>query len=342
MTIPRWGKTRADRLTGSGAATPGVRTTFITGAGIDVTLADGDLTLDGFVQTFIVVSGSGTLTPSNMGGFEINWAAAAQFSIVWDETAGQWRQGVLVDATFDSAALDCTQDATSMIYCPADITEWGNVCAVAGVSDPSFGWDMQDASGNLTASVGAVDLATEGARQDFQQTVTGWTRKGAKSRGDGWLTSDASFPDVSTTSMMMLVYARQYTSGGGDNDLLWLGDLGAGNYERLRVTSTDKLKSVNDAGTASSAGSGNESGQVRPYILQINRASSTCEAFSDTDAVSVAIGGPNSKGAYILGSLAGDECYFLIGAVWTGAAAEMTNAQIKTLLETLGWTIPWS
>jgi hypothetical protein len=36
---------------------------------------------------------------------------------------------------------------------------------------------------------------------------------------------------------------------------------------------------------------------------------------------------------------AGMQCVY--GALWKGAAAELSDAQVRTLLTTLGWSISW-
>lgn len=229
-----------------------------------------------------------------------------------------------------------SQDASSLKYCPANSTEWGTVTTAAGVSAVSLGWGMQDLAGALAASVGAVTLASEAARQDYNQTVSGWARKGVLSRGDGWLTSDASLPDISTTSQLLLVYALQAVTSTG-TDSMWLGTT----YARTRVLSSGLVQAVSAAGVSAS-GAGDVRGAVRPFVLQVNRASSLTKLYTDQEKLSVAVSTVTGKGIYIVGSLVGDETTFLLGAQWQGAAAEMTDAQVKTLLQTLGWTIPWT
>jgi hypothetical protein len=232
--------------------------------------------------------------------------------------------------------MDVTLDATSEIYCPIDATEWGIVATEAGVSAPSFGWDMQDAAGALAPSVGGVSLASEGIRQDYQQAVAGWSRFGLRSRGDGWFSNDAAFPDISTGSQLILVYAKQSISGGASVDMLWAGNFSA----RGIVNVAAHMVARNDT-TLGVAGTEDVTGAVRPYVLKVDRATSLIKLYSDQEVVDVAIGGVTGKGVYVVGGLLGDDTTFLIGACWSGAAAEMTDAEVRTLLQTLGWTVAW-
>jgi hypothetical protein len=76
-----------------GAATPAVQTTNITGIGADVTLADGDATMNGYVKHFVIISGSGTLTPAHLSGgaaHVITWSAPGAFSLVWNHAQTTW------------------------------------------------------------------------------------------------------------------------------------------------------------------------------------------------------------------------------------------------------------
>jgi len=229
-----------------------------------------------------------------------------------------------------------SQDATSSKYVPATSGEWTTLAGVAGVSAPSFGWGMQDASGALAASVGSVTLASEGSRQAYQQTVAGWSRKGIQSKADGWLSSDASFPDISTTSQTLLVYAKVASSGTTTTDVTYHGGLATAGRATDNAAKHLVPMSISTAGTA---GASDVTGAVRPIVVMVNRTSSTVRVFTDQEKLTVALGAVTGKGIYITGGLLGDDITYLLGACW---ATDMTDAQVKTLLQTLGWTIPWS
>jgi len=79
-----------ERLSADGAADPVIQTTFVSGAGTDLTLANG--AVDGFIKNFVVTSGTGTITPTNLAdGNVLTYSAApANVSFVWDATGATW------------------------------------------------------------------------------------------------------------------------------------------------------------------------------------------------------------------------------------------------------------
>lgn len=79
-----------ERLISSGAANPAADRSFVSGVGIALTLANG--TVDGFIKSFIITSGSGTITPANLAdGDVLTYASApANVSFIWDAVSGTW------------------------------------------------------------------------------------------------------------------------------------------------------------------------------------------------------------------------------------------------------------
>lgn len=267
---------------------------------------------------------------------EVSSAMAEDARPARGSTGADYAASTALGAVSDPLA-GVTRDATSLKYCPANATEWAAVCTVAGVSPPSFGWGMQDASAGAAATVGAVALTEEGARIDYGVTVTGWARKGIRTRGDGLQSSSASLPLVSASSMMVLSYAV-YGAGVGAFGSLFAGT----SLSYLGIDASRQIYAVNPAATESTHGSSAVGVTVHPQILQINRATSLIWATSDQDNVSVVIG--TQVGRYLLfsGNTVANDGIHLLGAVWADTAAEMTTAQKKSLLQTLNWTIPWS
>lgn len=79
-----------ERLSADGAADPVIQTTFISGTGTDLTLANG--AVDGFIKNFVVTGGTGTVTPANLAdGDVLTWTATpANVSFIWDATGTTW------------------------------------------------------------------------------------------------------------------------------------------------------------------------------------------------------------------------------------------------------------
>jgi hypothetical protein len=82
----------AERRTTNGAASLIKQTTFIAGAGTNVTL--GNHFSDGYVKHFIVTAGTGQLTPTSLADgtkHTITWTGRCSFSLTWDNTTALWR-----------------------------------------------------------------------------------------------------------------------------------------------------------------------------------------------------------------------------------------------------------
>jgi hypothetical protein len=82
----------AERRSTEGAASLVKQTTFISGTGTSVTLANH--TSDGYVKHFVVTAGAGALTPKSLADGTmhiITWAGRCSFSLIWDNTVTAWR-----------------------------------------------------------------------------------------------------------------------------------------------------------------------------------------------------------------------------------------------------------
>lgn len=233
-----------------------------------------------------------------------------------------------------------TKDATSNIYVPANGTEWGTVHTALGFgSAPVLAWGCQDASGGAAAIVGSINLDPEapGTRIDYQQAVSGWTRKAILSRGDAILTSNAGLPDPATTSMMIMGYLV-IEAPGSSNDRITLGNT---NRALLQVTTDPAIRVVNSTNVQN--GAAVIDGAVHPFILQFDQTANTVTCFSDQEYVTVAkLVDPNKEISFVGAPAGSGKTYILYGALWSGAAAELTRTQVKALETILGWSPSWS
>ena|SRR5437870_13611008 len=81
-----------ERLSTNGAASFVKQTTFISGVGTNVTLANHFS--DGYVKHFVVTAGTGNLTPTSLADgtmHRITWVGRCSLSLIWDNTASVWR-----------------------------------------------------------------------------------------------------------------------------------------------------------------------------------------------------------------------------------------------------------
>jgi hypothetical protein len=82
----------AERRSTDGAASLIKQTTFISGAGTDITLKNH--LSDGYVKHFVVTAGTGHLAPTSLADgtmHVITWTGPCSFSLIWDNTAAVWR-----------------------------------------------------------------------------------------------------------------------------------------------------------------------------------------------------------------------------------------------------------
>ena len=82
--------TTTEYLSVDGAADPAIETSFVSGTGTDLTLANG--TRGGFIKNFVITGGTGTITPANLAdGNVLTWSAIpANVSFIWDATNTTW------------------------------------------------------------------------------------------------------------------------------------------------------------------------------------------------------------------------------------------------------------
>jgi hypothetical protein len=241
------------------------------------------------------------------------------------------------------------QDATSGKFLPANTTQWNTTMAAAGLSsgNPSALHLLQEASGNPADAIGSITLTASGTLA-YQQAASGWSTKGiGTSTGVAGLMQSvsASLPNISTTSMLALVYALVPATAATFRSLFQFGPTFGSQAAALIGNSTNKkLRGVADPNFVD--GVDDASAVVRPFVLKVNRTGAAAALYSDAEKLAPTLTAtPTGKG-YALGgdntmSFFPDAFTFLYSAVFFGAAAELSDAQVRTLLQTLGWMVAW-
>lgn len=229
-------------------------------------------------------------------------------------------------------------DATSGKYCPATAGEWVSTMAVSGIGGigPSLLWLCQDASGNLADAIGAFTATVTGAPLTYQAAITGWSRFGITG-GDAGTGAAAStsggLPDPASASTLMLGYAISALPAAQRNMQI----IGSANSSSSQVRSTNTARLV--SGVNSAIGVSNMIGQVRPIVLLYDVTGNRALLYTDQDKISTTRFGATGKSLQLSFSFPGS---WLYACAFFGSAAELSDAQVKTLLQTLNWTIPWS
>lgn len=230
-----------------------------------------------------------------------------------------------------------TQDGTSGKYVPANASEWTTTMSVAGIGsgNPSLLWLLQEASGNAADSIGSFTGTASGS-VSYQNAVAGWTRKSinlADAGAGNILNTAAGLPDPASGSYLILSYAAMLgTPAAIRNPIL----IGTGNQTTMRINTTPRVQGVSGGNVVT--GTNAPGTTVRPWVLLYDKTNSRVSAYTDQEKLQPAISAATGKGVTIL---AGGNSAFLYCAVFMLGAAELSDAQVKTLLQTLGWSIPW-
>jgi hypothetical protein len=232
-------------------------------------------------------------------------------------------------------AVPITKDATSGILTPANRAEWDQVMVYAGISSggPSFVYQMQEASGNLLDSIGGATLTVAGA-PSYRQAVAGWSRL-AFTFADGGATiasrSTAPIMDTGTTSQLILLYGFA-ASATVNRSVAILGNP----TQQIYGVTTTTFRAVS---STTATGAAALSSAVRPMVLLSDVTAGRCVGYNESDKmVPTYRAGAGINLAFNSNYTGGN----LYAACFQQGAAELTDAQIKRLLQTLGWTITWT
>lgn len=331
-----------------------------TGA-VDATSVTATVTLD---ASLTFVSGSGTGWAVNAVGQVVTCtratlAVGAAPTITVNVTTGG--SATTATSTADAiasnadAATQANQattvklvsiDATSLIRCPASATEWTDFLAFFGDTggNPSILYLCQEASGNLLDSIGAFNQTTSAGSPaiTYANTIAGWSRKGVGPSGDNSTGSSfnnsASLPDISTTSCLMLCYAILEASPASTRRM---NSLGTTTRSATAVNTTPRIVATSGANTAT--GTNAFSGAVHLFWMKVDRAAGTNVWYTDQEKLAPTIGAVTGKQFQIIGGGINCPQFKLLYCVgFVGAAAELSDAIIKTRSQNLGWTIPWT
>ena len=224
------------------------------------------------------------------------------------------------------------RDATKGWWFATTAAEATSLLSGTGIANPAHLWPMQEADVPFADGIGALALGVAGTRYDPNLAVAGFARKGQRSRGDEFYNNAAGLVDPSTTSSMLLavLICEAPTTAFVDSQNIYIG-LG-GTYAKWFQTSAGKNRVVGGATLDGSATIG-----ATPHVLalQNNFAAGKTRVVTDQEAIEVAIGAPaTTKYIAFNGSLvASGAVVYLWTAEWESTAAELTTAQIQTLID---------
>ncbi len=234
-------------------------------------------------------------------------------------------------------------DATSSKGVPSTAFQW----TMLGVTIAS-GWLAQEASGNLAGFGPSAFTLTANATPLYQQAVTGWTRTASAFSqvvGQRFMAAAGTGPNPASTSVLWFGYMVAQTAPGGSRGLVSaggnvaIGNINGANVLRLACVGVNTDDSTTDPVADD---------LVHPIVLKYDRTNSAVVLYTDEAKT---VGTFNSGATDNNKGFGGGPLFtastpalsgVLIGAVCSGANAELSDATIKALLQALGWSPPWS
>ncbi len=239
-------------------------------------------------------------------------------------------------------------DGTSGIGVPNTSAEWSSFISgngLTGWSAPNSLHRLQEASGNAADSIGSLTLAAVTSPL-YSQAVAGWSRVGV---GFNEGTNQRFFgtaADASTTSCLTLMYL----SLGAGLDATVRGVFAYGSSVSDQgisafVSTSNRMRLRGVAGLVDTAVGSTYGATGFPVVFRHDHTNAIRRLYTDDEKVSATYGAGTSATNFGLGAImSGTSANFtaMYMATWFGAAAERSDAEIKAMLQALGWAIPWS
>lgn len=247
--------------------------------------------------------------------------------------------GAVNDSTSSITIAAVPQDGPNSWYVPASAADF----TARGVTAPTSLWLCQQASGNLSDSIGANTLTAAGTVLYQQALPASWTRKGvgmATGTGRRFAMASGVGPNPGTTSMLWLWYVQLTAAPAAARSVVVTSD-NANNME-ARVTTTPAYRctcATVDGTGASNAGTT----LIRAVAFQLDRANSVAKVYTDQEVISTTYSSAVADGNKGIGAsgIAAASALYGWGCLWTGADAEVSQATVKDRMQKLGITIPW-
>lgn len=194
----------------------------------------------------------------------------------------------------------------------------------------------------VDAVAGVFTLTASGTGLAYQQTEPGWSRKAITTTDNGtgvFSTTTAVLNDIAVGSQAVLVYARS-SAGAAKRAISGLG-LSATRCSAETAATTGFASFTCGASTLDGVAA--LPGRVQPWLVRINRSGLTNELMTDIEKLAPAFGVAAAGKQITVGALASNTAAtrYVYGALFLGNAAEMTVAQYRAMLVTLGWSVAW-
>jgi hypothetical protein len=234
----------------------------------------------------------------------------------------------------EGTAAGWTIDAGAGLGTPETASEWDAVLEDAGIASggPVSIYPMQDAAGDLVDANAVEDLAALGVAATYLDAVPGWTRKGV-TFADGIATRfEATIGAGDTESFLFVLYVRVTGVPAAIRSIVEHPNVYAeiSTVPRIRANGGSVVTGAVDPGT-----------DVHMIVVQSDRAASVLRVITEDEVLEPVDIEVATTTMVLGGTAASPGMTTLLGARFTGAAAELSRAEIKALYETLGWTVAW-
>lgn len=237
-------------------------------------------------------------------------------------------------------------DATSGKGVPLTQAQWNTVFSNSGMANKTVAhsWDFQDASGNITRTIGD-DLVAAGTL-DYQQNLTGWTRKGVtftNNTADAAAHAAAVGADPSANSVLWFAYIDIATAAVVARQVLTAGGAAAASEAAIRHDASRFLQ-IKILGATAQGAADLDLAALRPFVLLHDRSGSRAIAYTEAEKVVGTYNAGVTDGVKGFGAASATSAGMTVSlaAVFSGSDAEWTDAQVKAVLQALGWTVAWS
>ena len=260
--------------------------------------------------------------------------------------------GDMLTAMSWSPTWAATPVADNSKFFPLGTQQW----EALGITAPNFAWDMQDTAGFLSADyIGNTFLLQSSGYTNYDKitkgaTSVGFTRK-ASSFTDTFgaqvlLSTASALPDLSTTSMAMLMWVNVTNIGSDPFPTYgnWLGGMGLNQNLAIHMLATGAFGFENVA--AHYNGSVDQRNVNGPVLFVYDITNSRLVLYTTGEKIVAgafaAIG--SGKGIFIGSSSAIIPVPAMTVshvAAWKGANAEINDATARALFAALGVTVSW-
>lgn len=214
--------------------------------------------------------------------------------------------------------MTVTKDVAASKYVPISSAEVTSFLAGTGVAAPVEGWQMQDASSPIVDFIGANPM--NDSSEAFQQTVTGWTRKGILSSPAGGAHGIGTTNNITASGTALMLYKPNAVPSANRVIAYFLGMV-------YCVDSSGRIGLSGDFTSTFTFGSAAMGTTVRPVVLRVNGAGLTGKVTTDQESVSSAIASFDTANKLFFGNSGGfgiggaDECY-LFGLRWSSLLSD--------------------